>query len=277
MKVFGKIFSRKCSTSELVRLSFERNNTVARLTLSNPKLRNAMSDVVIKQLDSKLNEISSSSARCAILDSEGKVFSAGANLDYMKRLGSASLKENEQDALVLSGMLNKLATLKMPTLCVIQGASYGGALGLISCCDVSVALQSSFFCFSEVKIGIIPATISPFVLNKIGYSQSKRLFLTAEVFTAEEAQRIGLIHGISYTIEELKAAEEKYVSLFLSNGPEAMGKVKELLALVYHADYATLENRKKTAKILSEVRSSSEAQEGLSAFLDKRNPSYKAS
>lgn len=270
-------FLRYCST-EPVKLRYEKDNNIARITLNNPKVHNSISEDIIFQLQSRLDEVNkSSTVRCLILDSIGKNFSAGANLDYMKRLGGFSREENVNDAMKLSNLFETLHSMSIPTLCVAQGASFGGALGLIASCDVSVSLKTSKFCFSEVKLGIIPATISPFIVKRIGIAQSKRLFLTAEIFDSTVAKNIGLIHDDASTIEDLKALEDHYVSLFLFNGPKALKNVKELLKILDTENITSLEIREKTANLLADVRSSEEAKEGLTAFFEKRQPSYKES
>lgn len=265
------------------------------------KVHNALSQELIQSLQTCFDAVASSPvARVLVLKSKGNNFSAGADLDYMKTLGSNSYEENVKDAMQLSHMFHTLSTLSIPTVAAIQGKSFGGALGLISCCDVAVCEKDSQFCFSEVKLGILPATISPFVVKRIGSSQARRLFLSAEMFSAKTAKEIGLIHETTEHLWDdqklsgspepdkaqrkgiLEALERKYVDLFLQNGPQALKKTKELLGLFdshggedeAQSCSRDVELRKKTAELLADVRGSEEAKEGLSSFLEKRKPAY---
>eukprot|EP00511_Aplanochytrium_stocchinoi_P000147 CAMPEP_0204822188 /NCGR_PEP_ID=MMETSP1346-20131115/375_1 /ASSEMBLY_ACC=CAM_ASM_000771 /TAXON_ID=215587 /ORGANISM="Aplanochytrium stocchinoi, Strain GSBS06" /LENGTH=247 /DNA_ID=CAMNT_0051948265 /DNA_START=282 /DNA_END=1025 /DNA_ORIENTATION=+ len=234
-------------------------------------------DEVAALVDSKKGKENSTGIRALFLKSKGKNFSAGADLDYMKRLGGFPFEKNVEDAMQLSSMFNTLATLEVPTVAVVQGAAYGGALGLISACDIAVAETRSTFCFSEVKLGLIPATIGPFVIERIGATQCKRFFLTAEVFDAAKATSIGLVHEHT---EDLFSLEEKLKNSFCQNSPSGMNASKYLINEVARRINSSGINeqlRILTAELLARQRGSTEAREGLASFLNKTKPSYNKS
>eukprot|EP00924_Labyrinthula_sp_SR-Ha-C_P003769 maker-scaffold_3-snap-gene-4.40-mRNA-1 protein AED:0.03 eAED:0.03 QI:168/0.5/0.66/1/1/1/3/81/281 len=266
-KLFHKINSHR-GLSNKVLLEYSETK-VAALTLNNPEKHNAFSEDFITELQEKLDKIDADkrSLRAVVLRSNGKNFSAGADLNYMKKLGSLSLEDNKRDAM-------KLNSLSIPTIGLVQGSSFGGALGLISSCDIVIAAENAKFCFSEAKIGLIPATISPFVVEKIGFANCRKLFVTAEVFGSSEAHRIGLVDDIAVD-GDLETKCEEYIKLITANGPQAVKRCKELLFLLNQQDsFISTSTREKTASFLAETRASPEAKEGLAAFLEKRKPDF---
>jgi len=246
---------------------------VATVTLNNPDKHNAFDDKIIAQLTIIFMEIAKrDDINVMILASTGKSFSAGADLGWMKRMASYSYEDNLKDANALAYMLKALNFLPQTTIAQIQGAAFGGAVGLASCCDIVIASNKASFCLSEVKLGLIPATISPYVVNVIGQKASRRYFQTAERFFADKAQQLGLVDEIA-SLEELENTVNKMVSTILSNGPQAVRQAKKLAI-----DVAYQEINDHLLSITSEriasIRVSEEGQEGLSAFFDKRPASW---
>lgn len=249
------------------------NNGIARITLNNPEKQNAFDDEIILDLINILNEIEhSQDLRLVILSSNGKNFSAGADLNWMKRMSNASYDENMRDASSLTTMLQKLNNLAQPTLVIIKGAVFGGGVGLVSCCDISIASNESIFSLSEVKVGLVPATIGPYVIQAIGERNARRFFLTGERFGAEVAREINLVHEVSNE-SELDEKIEFFIKLFKKNGPKAVLAAKKIISDVANKEIdAAIINH--TCQVISELRMSDEGKEGVSAFLEKRNPKW---
>ncbi|RVU32313.1 enoyl-CoA hydratase/isomerase family protein [Neptunomonas marina] len=247
---------------------------IAQLTLNRPEVHNAFDDDVINQLISCLKEVSdSTTVRALILRSNGKNFSAGADLAWMKRMAQNSHQENLEDAGRLAELMERLNSLNKPTIGLVQGAAYGGAVGLAACCDIVIASAEAQFCLSEVKIGLIPAVISPYVVRAIGERQSRRYFLTAEPFSAEQACDFGLVHEVVATSELLSDAAARFTKQLRKNSPQGMHAAKELIFAVSSKviDPAVIDD---TAQRIADIRVSAEGQEGLSAFLEKRKPNW---
>lgn len=241
----------------------------ATVTLNNPDKHNAFDDEIIAQLTAIFMEIAECDyIRVMILASTGKSFSAGADLAWMKRMASYSFQENLADASALANMLKALNFLPQTTIAQIQGAAFGGAVGLASCCDIVIASNKASFCLSEVKLGLIPATISPYVINAIGQKASRRYFQTAERFFADKAQQLGLVDEI-VSLEELENTVINMVNMILKNGPHAVREAKQLALDVAHReiDEDLLIN---TSERIAAIRVSEEGQEGLTAFFEKR-------
>ena len=240
---------------------------VARLTLNRAEKHNAFDDEIISSLIDALKQVSAIPAiRVLVLQSKGKSFSAGADLNWMKRMAKLSYEENIQDARQLALLMHMLNSLPIPTIARVQGAAFGGAIGLISCCDIAIASDKSKFCLSEVKLGLSPATIGPFVLGAIGARRCRQLFLTAEVFDSEQARDWGLVHQ-SVPSEELDEAIEQTLRQILLTGPKASKATKTLIedissGLSDPAEY--------TAELIARLRVSEEGQAGLSAFFEKQ-------
>lgn len=243
----------------------------ATLTMNRPEIHNAFDDVLIAAMTQELKRLEADEkVRVVFLAASGKSFSSGADLGWMRRMADYTREENLTDALGLASLMKTLNCLKKPTVAIVQGAAYGGGVGLVACCDVAVASRRASFCLSEVKLGLIPAVISPYVVEAIGPRASRRYFQSAEVFDAAEAYRLGLVHEV-VAEEELEGVAERLFRAFLNNGPSAMAAAKELVARVGSGpiDDAMIRD---TAERIAGTRASAEGKEGLSAFLDKRKP-----
>jgi methylglutaconyl-CoA hydratase len=249
---------------------------VATVTLNRPEKHNAFDDAVIAQLREAFDALSASEdVRVVVLASRGKNFSAGADLGWMKRMAEYDYEHNLRDAQLLAGMLQSLHDLPQPTIARVQGAAFGGAVGLVSCCDMAVAEEGASFCLSEVKIGLIPATISPYVIRAMGERAARRYFTTAERFRAGEARRIGLVSEIA-AAGALDETLEGLVTALLQNGPVAVRESKRLVVDVAGREISA-ELIEDTCERIAHIRVSQEGQEGLGAFLNKRKPGWLAS
>ena len=246
---------------------------IATLTMNRPEIHNAFDDTLIVALTQELKRLEAdASVRVLVLRASGKSFSAGADLGWMRRMADYSREENLADALALASLMQTLNTLKKPTVALVQGAAYGGGVGLVACCDIALANRRATFCLSEVKLGLIPAVISPYVVEAIGARAARRYFQSAEVFDAAEAHRLGLVHEV-VAAEELEVAAERLVGALLNNGPCAMVAAKELVARVCSGpiDESMIRD---TAGRIAGTRASAEGKDGLSAFLEKRKPMW---
>lgn len=251
----------------------ERDGGVATVTLNRPERHNAFDDVFIGELTAVLRALEGDEAvRVVILAGRGKSFSAGADLNWMRRMAGYTRAQNEADALALAKLMETLDGLAKPTLARVHGAAFGGGVGLVACCDIAIAADTATFCLSEVKLGLIPAAISPYVVKAMGEQQARRYFVTAERFDAREAMRIGLVHE-QVPAEGLDARIAALLKQMRGNGPEAMAASKDLARRVGRGpvDQAMIED---TAQRIAAVRVGAEGQEGLSAFLEKRKPAW---
>lgn len=242
---------------------------VARVTIDNPEKHNAFDDKIIAQLIEAFTAVAGNqNVRVMVLGSAGKSFSAGADLGWMQRMAGYSYKENLRDSHALAEMLKILNSMPQPTIARIQGAAFGGAVGLVSCCDIAIAAQTASFSLSEVKIGLVPATISPYVIAAIGERASRRYFITAEHFNAQTAQQLGLVSETT-EIDSLDAKVEEIVGALLANGSAAIQCAKQLIFNVSGKpiDQALIDQ---TCETIAAIRVSEEGQEGLNAFLQKR-------
>lgn len=265
--------------SEYTRLRVESGGPAVRITLARPDVRNAFDETLIAELSQALGEISRSAAsapdrapRALVLTGEGAAFCAGADMNWMKRSIGFSREENEADARRFAAMLRALDELPLPTIARVNGACLGGGMGLISCCDMAVAVESADFGFTEVRLGIAPAVISTFVLRKIGAAAARRYFLTGEIFKAPVARNLGLVHEV---VGEggLDAAVDRLVAALQGNGPNAVAAAKRLIREGLALDReAAIEH---TVRAIAGLRASPEGQEGLGAFLEKRRPAWK--
>ena len=246
---------------------------IAQVTLNNPDKHNAFDDQMIIELTNAFNALAANAnVRIMLLKSEGKSFSAGADLEWMKRMASYSYQQNLNDARALAAMLKALHQMPIPTIARVQGAAFGGAIGLISCCDIALASSNASFALSEVKIGLVPSTISPYVIAAIGERHAKRYFMTAERFDTNTALQISLVHE---AVEEqfLDDKVEQLITAILSNGPEAVVAAKQLVFAISGKaiDSSLIEH---TCEVIAGIRVSAQGQEGLSAFLDKQKPHW---
>lgn len=243
------------------------------IVIDRPELHNAFNEVVIEELAHAMVEAGrSDDVRAVVLASEGKSFSAGADINWMKRMVDYSFEENVKDANAMAGMLRAIRECPKPVIARVQGATFGGGVGLVAACDMAVAVESAIFCLSEVKLGIIPAVISPYVTEKIGPGPMRRYGVTAERFDGIEAQRIGLISEVVETIEELDAWIADVVGAIRKNGPAATAACKVVLSEVAGMQWDRVQQI--TTERIARLRVSPEGQEGLKAFLEKRTASW---
>ncbi|WMS88264.1 enoyl-CoA hydratase/isomerase family protein [Pleionea litopenaei] len=245
------------------------------ITMNRPDVHNAFDDQLIKDLTRALQKLQNHAAtRVIVLKAEGKSFSAGADLNWMRRMADYSWSENYQDSLALATLMQTLHQLKKPTIALVQGAAFGGGVGLVAACDIVLASEKAKFCLSEVKLGLIPAVISPYVIKAIGSRQANRYFISAEVFTATTAQNIGLVHEV-FEAESFESSSQAFLADLLKNGPEAIQAAKNLISFV---DEHPLNEEliRETAQKISDIRASAEGKEGVSAFLEKRSPNWQA-
>lgn len=246
---------------------------VATITLNRPDVHNAFDDKLIAHLIELINQAKDHpDTRVLLLMSTGKSFSAGADLAWMRRMADASREDNLNDARKLALLMETLNSFPAPTVAKVQGAVMGGGVGLVSCCDIAIASDAAFFALSEVKLGLAPAAISPYVIAKIGVSQARRYFVSAERFSAIRAAAIGLVHEVVLATE-LDAKTATLIDTLLANGPQAMRAAKELVQ-VANPLQVTPELSAYTASVIADLRASDEGKEGLRAFLEKKSPSW---
>ncbi len=244
------------------------NNQILTLTLSRPDCHNAFDDHLLKELTTILQEVDKQAQiRCVVIKAEGKHFCAGADLNWMQRVAKFSEEENLVDSLILAHAMQSIYHCQVPTICLVQGAAMGGGAGIAAACDITIASDNARFCFSEVKLGLIPAVISPYVVEAIGPRAAKRLFCTAEIIDAQKALALGLVHQVVES-NELTLAGDKISSQIKANAPQAVRSSKQLVDLVKHKpiNSALLEQ---TAQLIASKRVSAEGQSGLQAFLTK--------
>ena len=233
-----------------------------------------MASGFVALLTASLRRLEADSAvRLVMLAASGKSFSAGADLNDMRRMAVNSREQNLADAKGIAELMRTLNVLAKPTVALVQGAAYGGGVGLTACCDIAIATARATFCVSEVKLGLIPAVISPYVIAAIGARAGRRYFLTAEILSAGEAQRLGLVHEVVADEQELAASADRVTGQLLKNGPSAMAAAKKLITTVSGrlVDGALIAD---TAGLMADRRASAECREGLSAFLEKRRPGW---
>ncbi len=254
-------------------LLLQRDGAVARLRLNRPELHNAFDAGLITALTSALAAVGhDDSVRVVVLEGAGASFSAGADLNWMRGMAAAGEAENRDDALALARLMRTLDELPKPTIARVQGAAFGGGVGLVACCDIAIGVPEAKFGLTESKLGLLPAVISPYVIAAIGPRQARRWFATAEIFDASEAQRIGLLHDV-VSATALDTAVQRQVDLLLKAGPVAAASAKALVRRVAAGgDGSTLDAA--NADLIAKLRVSAEGQEGLGAFLDKRKPAW---
>ena len=246
---------------------------VATVTLNRPELHNAFDDALIHDLTHALEKLGrDAGVRVVVLAGAGKSFSAGADLNWMKRMASYTEADNLRDAAAMANLMHTLSALPKPTVARVQGAALGGGVGLVACCDIALAAQEAVFSLSEVRLGLIPSVISPYVIRAIGRRAAHRFFLTAERFSAAEALRIGLVHEVT-AAAQLDERGGFVVGELLKGGPHALTAAKQLIMDVAHArpDEALVAE---TARRIAAIRVSAEGREGIAAFLEKRKPGW---
>ena len=255
-------------------LVIERQGPVGLVTFNRPERHNAFDDVLINELTEALRSMEAEDGvRVIVLSGAGKSFSAGADLEWMKRAAAYSKDENLRDAMTLGALMRTLDHLRKPTIARVHGNAFGGGVGLVACCDIAVAVQGATFALSEVKLGMIPAVISPYVVAAIGVHNARRYFLTGERFEAAEAYRMGLVHDLAADEVDLDEKIGLIVDAMMLAGPVAQREAKELIRAVANRPMHS-EILQDTAERIARVRSSAEGREGLSAFLEKRKAAW---
>ena len=254
-------------------LQIEHAGPVTRITLNRPEVRNAFNDALIAELTRAFEEAGTrAEARVVILGGHGKAFCAGADLAWMRAMADYDWERNRADAQALADMLWTIYRCPLPVIGRVQGDCYAGGVGLAAVCDVLVASDAAAFCLSEAKLGLLPATISPYVIRAMGEQAARRYFVSAERFDAAEAHRIGFVHELC-TAETLDARVDAIASAIAANGPEAVRACKRLVQDVggLAIDAALRED---TARRIADIRASAQGKEGVQAFLNKRKPSW---
>lgn len=254
-------------------LLVQREGPVARVRLNRPELHNAFDAALVAGLTGALERLAGdASVRVVVLEGEGASFSAGADLNWMRGMASASEADNRDDALALARLMRTLDALPRPTIARVHGAAFGGGVGLVACCDIAIGVPEAKFGLTESRLGLLPAVISPYVIAAIGARQARRWFASAEVFDADTACRIGLLHEV-VNATALDTAVQRQVDLLLKAGPVAAAGAKALVRRVAAGgDDARIDAG--NADLIAALRVSPEGQEGIAAFLDKRKPGW---
>ena len=261
------------TTASHTALTIADHGAVRTITLSRPDVRNAFNDEVIADLKTAFTEAGQAAdVRCVVLAAEGPAFCAGADLNWMRRMADYTRDENLADAGQLAAMLRAIYECPKPTIARVQGDVFAGGVGLVAACDMAVSVDTATYCLSEVKLGLIPATISPYVIRAIGARASHRYFLTAERFSAAEAHRVGLVHEV-VAADALNAKVAELTSALVSASPNAVRACKRLVQDVAEReiDDALVAH---TVAGIADIRSSAEGKEGVQSFLQKRKPSW---
>jgi methylglutaconyl-CoA hydratase len=255
-------------------LRIDRSGAVARIWLNRPEVRNALNGVLIRELAAAFAALSAEAAgvRAIVLGGSGKAFCAGADLAFMREVGNYTWEQNRADAEVLAEMLWTIYACPIPVVARIHGDCYAGGLGIASVCDIRIAAEPAIFCLSEARLGLLPATISPYVVRAMGEQAAKRYFVTAERFAAAEAKTMGFAHEVC-PLEALDARVDAMVAGIVANGPMATRACKQLVHDVA-GQAITPALRAETARRIADIRASAEGKEGVQSFLDKRKPSW---
>jgi methylglutaconyl-CoA hydratase len=259
-------------SDDVIRLNV--SGGVGRITMALPEKHNAFDDGLVADLSAAFEAAGRDDAvRVVVLEGEGKSFSAGADLGWMQRMADYSDAENLADARKLAGMMCILNELPRPTIARVQGAAFGGGVGLVAACDIALASQAANFCLSEARLGLIPSVISPYVVEAIGARAARRYFQTAERFDADTALALGLVHEV-VPADQLDTRLEEMVGILLKNGPAAMAASKDLIRRVAAGpiDDAMVED---TAVRIADIRATDEGREGVQAFLEKRGADWR--
>lgn len=254
-------------------LTIEREGRIGTITLNRPDVRNAFNETTIAEIKQAFSELGDDAAlRAIVLAANGPAFCAGADLNWMKKMAGYTHAENQADALQLAEMLRTIYLCPKPVVAKVQGDCYAGGMGLVAACDIIVAVEEANFCLSEVKLGLIPATISPYVIKAMGENASRRYFLTAERFGAQEALRIGFAHEV-VSAEALNAKVAEIVKALVNNSPNAVQQAKVLVREVVGQEVndALLAD---TAERIAQIRASDQGREGVASFLEKRKPAW---
>jgi methylglutaconyl-CoA hydratase len=253
-------------------IQYESRGRVAWITLNRPEVHNAFNSVMIGELLSVFDRIKGDPrVRVAVLTGKGRSFCAGADLKWMREIIQYSYEQNLAESLQIAELHHLIYTLSKPTVAMVNGTAIGGGTGFLSACDIAIASEEARFGLSEVKLGLVPAAISPYVVRKIGENKSREYFLTGVRISAQKAREIGLVNEI-VPLQDLEARVGELVDQLLTSGPEALARCKELIFNVLRM--STEEAREYTARMIADLRISPEGQEGMAAFLEKRRPSW---
>jgi methylglutaconyl-CoA hydratase len=256
-------------------IEIDISGQVATLWLNRPEMRNAFNEVTIAEVTEAFRDLGGNAGvRAIVLAARGPAFCAGADLNWMKKMAGYTHEENRADASQLAEMLRTIYACPKPVVARVQGDCYAGGMGLVAACDIAVAVDSAGFCLSEVKLGLIPATISPYVIKAMGESAARRYFITAERFTAQEAHRIGFVHALA-PADALDTVTNDIVKALTTNSPNAVREAKRLVQDVASREL-TAELIADTADRIADIRSSDEGKEGVRSFLEKRKPNWLA-
>ncbi len=254
-------------------ITIDTEGSIATVTLNRPDVRNAFNEQAIAELTAAFSALGTiDTIRAIVLAANGPAFCAGADLNWMKKMAGYSDDENRADAMQLANMLRTIYTCPKPVVAKVQGDCYAGGMGLVAACDIAVAAEEAHFCLSEVKLGLIPATISPYVVKAMGENAARRYFLTAERFTAREALRTGFVHEVA-TASSLAGQVDAIAAALAANSPHAVREAKLLVRDI--AGQAVTDTLvADTAHRIATIRASSEGREGVASFLEKRKPSW---
>jgi methylglutaconyl-CoA hydratase len=254
-------------------LAVERDGAVARVWLDRPERRNAFDAGLIEAVGDAFTSLAADEAlRAVVLAGRGRSFCAGADLEWMRSAGELAREQNMADAERAAAMFAAVDSCPVPVIARVHGAALGGGTGLACCCDIVLAREDARFGFTEVRLGLVPATISPFALTRIGRAQARALFLTGELFDAAHALRIGLVHEVHADDEALDGAVERVLAAILRGGPQAVRAAKALIAALRDGDPAP--QSASAAGLIAERRASAEGREGIAAFLERRDPDW---
>ena len=251
---------------------FSREGSIVRLVLNRPQVHNAFNEVMVQELGHAFAAVcQDAKIRVVILTGQGKSFCAGADLNWMRKVKDYSFEDNVQESKSLAELMYAIYALPLPTIARVNGAAIGGGTGLMAACDLAIAAQTAKFSLSEVKLGLVPAVISPYVIRRVGESACREFFITGERLTAERALRFGLVNEV-VPLEDLDRAVQERVSQLLTSGPKALNTCKEILRKIPGMSFE--EAKAYTAEVIASLRVSPEGQEGMSAFLEKRKPRW---
>jgi methylglutaconyl-CoA hydratase len=254
-------------------LEVKKENRIATVVLNRPEVRNAFNEIMVAEITQVFHALGQDdNIRAIVLAANGSAFCAGADLNWMKKMAAYTHDENRADAAELAGMLRTMYTCPKPVVAKIQGDCYAGGMGLVAVCDIAIAADATNFCLSEVKLGLIPATISPYVIKAMGENAARRYFLTAECFSAQEAHRIGFVHAL-VAPDALEATTGEIVKALVSNSPNAVKEAKRLVRDIVGMPL-TETLIADTAERIAGIRSSKEGREGVRSFLEKRKPGW---
>ncbi len=253
-------------------IRIEREGAVARVVMCRPDIRNAFNDTMIKELREAFAELGKDEQlRVVVLTGEGKAFCAGADLNWMRRVVEYTYEQNYEDSLHLANLMREIYDFPKPVVGRINGAAIGGGTGLVAVCDIVVAVDSAVFAFSEVKLGLVPACISPYLLKRLGERHGREYFLTGERMKAERALEVGLVNRVA-SAEEIDDVVQRYVDQLLTSGPKALATCKRMIQAV--GDQSLDEAGPFTADMIARLRMGDEGQEGMASFLERRKPAW---